>query len=553
MARRSKLTQQATMPSDDEVDEFHSNREQILFDEAGEYGGNRDVSESEDEEVMRGEDEDEDEDEEDGDEVDDEDEDEEEEEGEEEGDTKGWGGRKDYYGGDEVEDAEDVKQMAEEAIRQQKQNMKELGIDDYLDEDMEDWGKQAEIFDNKSSLVQMVINEDTDLDKLDKSEKMEILTSSFPEFIPLLKELHTLSPVLKEFGDGDVEQLKKVALSSYLGSIASYFSLFIENLKSGEVFGSMKEHPVMEVILTGRQIWKDVEGLDEESDDEFMDAREPQDMSHIEPEKEPEEAEAEISEDEASEISEKASDNEVREEVSESDSDMEIDITSKRDIKSTTSRPSNDYLESTIDDVDAEDKQKKKNSLRFYTSKIDQAQAKNTEKLTGDLDLPYKERLFERKQRLLEEARKRGASQQGDDLDLEEFNSDDERAVNDVNEMDEHYYQNIKNNKQQQKLSRKQAHKEATKLAKEGKLAEGQEIIGKDGKRALNYQIMKNKGLTAKKRKEVRNLRVKKRQKYDQAKKKLKSVRQVYEGEKGPYAGEKTGIKKGLSRSVKLV
>lgn len=549
MARRSKLTQQATMPSDDEVDEFHSNREQILFDEAGEYGRNRDVSESEDEEVMRGEDEDEDEDEEDGDEVDDEDEDEEEEEGEEEGDTKGWGGRKDYYGGDEVEDAEDVKQMAEEAIRQQKQNMKELGIDDYLDEDMEDWGKQAETFDNKSSLVQMVINEDTDLDKLDKSEKMEILTSSFPEFIPLLKELHTLSPVLKEFGDGDVEQLKKVALSSYLGSIASYFSLFIENLKSGEVFGSMKEHPVMEVILTGRQIWKDVEGLDEESDDEFMDAREPQDMSHIEPEK----AEAEISEDEASEISEEASDNEVSEEVSESDSDMEIDITSKRDIKSTTSRPSNDYLESTIDDVDAEDKQKKKNSLRFYTSKIDQAQAKNTEKLTGDLDLPYKERLFERKQRLLEEARKIGASQQGDDLDLEEFNSDDERAVNDVNEMDEHYYQNIKNNKQQQKLSRKQAHKEATKLAREGKLAEGQEIIGKDGKRALNYQIMKNKGLTAKKRKEVRNLRVKKRQKYDQAKKKLKSVRQVYEGEKGPYAGEKTGIKKGLSRSVKLV
>ena len=97
------------------------------------------------------------------------------------------------------------------------------------------------------------------------------------------------------------------------------------------------------------------------------------------------------------------------------------------------------------------------------------------------------------------------------------------------------------------------AHEEAVAAAKAGKLQELQESMGEDGKRAINYQILKNRGLTPHKKKDNRNTRVKKRKKYEQAKKKLKSVRQVYEGSLGPYEGEKTGIKKGLSRSVKLV
>ncbi|GMM29008.1 hypothetical protein DAMA08_017240 [Martiniozyma asiatica (nom. inval.)] len=73
-----------------------------------------------------------------------------------------------------------------------------------------------------------------------------------------------------------------------------------------------------------------------------------------------------------------------------------------------------------------------------------------------------------------------------------------------------------------------------------------------DGKRAIGYEIMKNKGLTAHRKKENRNARVKKRNKYDKAKKKLKSQRAVYEGQKGKYIGEESGIRRNLSRSVKL-
>lgn len=556
MARqRSKVSKAASrqsMPSDDEVDDFHNNQEKVMLERAGSYARAQEEEEDEEEEVMGLDEEDDDEEEEEEEEEDEEDEDEE-EEGDEEEREEGWGGRKNYYGGDEVDDAEAAKQMAEEAIRQQKKNLKELGIDDYYDEDMmEDWEQKAESFDTQStSKVNLVINdENNDLEKLDRSEKMELLSQSFPEFVPLLKELNELNIRMASFEeeeDNEVIKVKKSALSAYLGSISSYFSLFIDQVKSGEPFSSMKQHPVMETILTARQIWKEADKLaiaDDSDSEVFMDAEEYQDED-MEQAEELSGSESEVSQLESESESE-----------SESDDDLDIDINKKRQIKGSASKPVGDFIETdTLDDVDAEDKQRRKKSLRFYTSKIDQAQAKNDEKFAGDLDLPYKERLFERKQRLIEEARKRGQSDSlGADLDDQDFGSEDEKLANDINEEDDNYYQNLRQTKQHKKDARKVAHKEATKLAREGKLAEGRELVGDDGKRALNFQIMKNKGLTAKKRKEVRNARVKKRKKYEDAKKKLKSVRQVYDADnRGPYEGEKTGIKKGLSRSVKLV
>jgi U3 small nucleolar RNA-associated protein 3 len=58
-----------------------------------------------------------------------------------------------------------------------------------------------------------------------------------------------------------------------------------------------------------------------------------------------------------------------------------------------------------------------------------------------------------------------------------------------------------------------------------------------------------------KRKKDVRNPRVKKRKKYEEKKKKkLSSIRAVYKGGegRGGYGGEKTGIKTGLVKSIKL-
>jgi len=60
--------------------------------------------------------------------------------------------------------------------------------------------------------------------------------------------------------------------------------------------------------------------------------------------------------------------------------------------------------------------------------------------------------------------------------------------------------------------------------------------------------------LTPRRKKDVRNPRVKKRKKYEEKKKKLGSMRPVYKGGegKGGYGGELTGIKTGLVKSVRL-
>lgn len=64
----------------------------------------------------------------------------------------------------------------------------------------------------------------------------------------------------------------------------------------------------------------------------------------------------------------------------------------------------------------------------------------------------------------------------------------------------------------------------------------------------------RNKGLAPKRNKDSRNPRVKKRKKFEEKKKKLGSIRQLYKGGEGPggYGGELTGIKKNLVKSVKL-
>jgi len=75
----------------------------------------------------------------------------------------------------------------------------------------------------------------------------------------------------------------------------------------------------------------------------------------------------------------------------------------------------------------------------------------------------------------------------------------------------------------------------------------------KDIQRNINYDIMKAKGLTRKRKKIDRNSRVKFREKYRKALiKRGAKVQEYKEGPKGVYAGEKTGLKVGLIKSTAL-
>lgn len=78
-------------------------------------------------------------------------------------------------------------------------------------------------------------------------------------------------------------------------------------------------------------------------------------------------------------------------------------------------------------------------------------------------------------------------------------------------------------------------------------------LQGDNEKRAASYEIMKNKGLMPHRKKENRNPRVKKREKYEQALVRRKGqVREVITGAAGNYGGEMTGIKANLARSRKM-
>lgn len=543
------------MDSDlDEVDAFNSNREKIFLDGAGEYGQENEVLDFSDEEVMEiNENEDGDDDEQND--VSDDDDALLDDEGapEDEENDHGWGGRQKYYGGED-DDAND--EMAEEARRQQKKHLEELAMDDYVDDDMmEDWKKVATT-EEEQQKVSINANVGGSLDSLTTEEQRKLLLQSYPEFVPLLQEMVKLQPTLVT-----VERLqsrsgvaKATALRAYLGCLSSYFALFTEKLRLNEVF-SMKDEPIMENILGCREIWRQANELAENDEDEKEFSTEISPNSPQISQISPNSPQSSPDSPQVSPDSSLGSDSESDFVDAHEHLPLRIDINSRRNLAPSQSAANDDFTEIT-DAVDMEDKQRRKRTLRFYTSKIDQAAAKaNHERFTGDIDVPYKERLYERQQRLLEEARKRGLEKKdlGEELDEQEFGSGDEATAREVNAKDDEFYENVAQEKKTKRAARKMAHEEAVAAAKAGKLQELQESMGEDGKRAINYQILKNRGLTPHKKKDNRNTRVKKRKKYEQAKKKLKSVRQVYEGSLGPYEGEKTGIKKGLSRSVKLV
>ena len=118
----------------------------------------------------------------------------------------------------------------------------------------------------------------------------------------------------------------------------------------------------------------------------------------------------------------------------------------------------------------------------------------------------------------------------------------------------EDYYDLVASRSADKKASKAALAAAHAQAEREGGIVRVVEEENEDGKRAISYAIEKNKGLTPRRKKDVRNGRVKKRKKFEEKKKKLGSIRQIYKGGegRGGYGGEKTGIKTGLVKSVKL-
>lgn len=402
-----------------------------------------------------------------------------------------------------------------------------------------------------------------------------------------------------EVQDPPVTVIKFRALSAYLGSICMYFSLLTSPAKDKPVgalalpAAQLREHPVMNALVRCRKLWeqvKDLQPLDayQTSEDESVGVSEaaaeivPEpvtkngDIKEKKPASKPPKKQKKTKAQRAADAAQ--ADAEVRRaermrKTEEGLADLGSLVTSKPTKTSKTkSKPTTALKDGEDSDFGDEDaltaheaaqKAEKKKSLRFYTSQIAQKANKRGaagRDAGGDADIPHRERLKDRQARLNVQAEKRGKRDPNQpDFLGEESDEDDRRVAGEVRgdkqvTDDDEYYDMVTARNKQRKEEKKKlaaAHAEAE---KQGGRVEVQEKIGPDGKRAITYAIEKNKGLTPKRSKDVRNPRVKKRKKFEEKSKKLGSIRPIYKGgeSRGGYGGELTGIKKNLVKSVKL-
>ncbi|KAJ1827494.1 something about silencing protein 10 [Coemansia sp. RSA 2599] len=208
-----------------------------------------------------------------------------------------------------------------------------------------------------------------------------------------------------------------------------------------------------------------------------------------------------------------------------------------------------------LDADDAEDKARAVRRLRHHAKRIAQAQTKreSRSKLSGDADVPYKSR---RNDRLRVDDRsadaiRAQAEQYGDALDADVGMDIDGNSDAGDNDNDDDYYREVEQSVRRKKAEKEQRLQEQWRSMVDANVAAEAAVEG-EAKRAVNYQILKNKGLMPRRTKEQRNPRVKRRMRFEQAKKKLSSSVAQVRALDGTYGGEATGIKSSLSRSTRF-
>ncbi|KAJ0116339.1 hypothetical protein J7T55_007318 [Diaporthe amygdali] len=508
--------------------------------------------------------------------------DEDEQPGDEEGDDGYWGdSRKEYYDADAIETEADALAEEQEAKRLQKKKLAEMDEADFIfDED--EWAAAA---DDKEEGADVVTEELKDIevtDDMDANERYRILQARYPEFVPLVEEFERLQPQLAQLhkeAEGkpakSLEVVKHWILGCYVASLASYFAILTSPARDAGAPtvslspAELRDHEVMETLVSCREAWqkvRDLKATKTASEEPELDTEE--DISMAEEDIKPVKKSKLLLKADADRKKKKKKAEKERlakaKAVEESLADLSTLLTEPKKakmVKTVATTQEDDHSdfgeEEALDARTAADKAAKKKSLRFYTSQIVQKASRRADAgrdAGGDADIPYRERLRDRALRLNAEAEKRGNkdSKHGTALG-DDDSSGDEAVAKQVRGEEDEYYDMIAH-RSKAKKDDKTARKEALAAASVRDRVVEVETVGADGKRKINYQIEKNKGLAPKRKKEVRNSRVKKRKKYEDRQKKLKSMKATYQGGegKGGYQGETTGIKTGLIKSVKL-
>lgn len=510
-----------------------------------------------------------------------------EEEEEEDEDVEGWGtSKRDYYNADNIETEADALEEEAEAKRIQQKKLQKMSEADFgFDEN--DW-LDTEKDGDEDGAVTEVLKDVEITEDMGSEERRRLLNIRYPEFDQFADEFLDYQPTLRllqvqaeQPNATPITIAKHRALAAYISSLAMYFAILTSTANErgeSKALDSLElhDHQVMDCLLRCRELWTKANNLKVTEaislDDEAVssDEEESADEVVIKPVK-ARKSKKQIAA-EAAAMEAKAQRAKRIRQAEEGLADLSNLIskpskkTSKKRVEIAAADDDSDFgEEGTMDAREAAEKAQKKKSLRFYTSQIAQKANKRAgagRDAGGDADLPYRERLRDREARLMAEAEKRGRlldnNGRGDKTALGGDSDEDEadKATAAAMRDDENeYYDMVANaskTRKAEKAARFAAYATATAEGKLVREVEGE--IGEDGKRAIGYVIQKNKGLAPKRKKEVRNPRVKKRMKYEAKMKQLSSTKAVYKGgeSKGGYGGEMTGIKTGLVKSTKL-
>lgn len=461
-------------------------------------------------------------------------------------------------------------------------------------------------------LPPLVITKDTPIE-----EQKKIIATRYPEVALLSKELLALQVQHREL-ETEALEIEKVfleqqkvaddilptpgvitkwrALSAYLGCIAMYFAILISGPADAEgriaamTPSTIHSHPIMDNLLQTRNQWEQVKDMElpafvPASTDSGREERElaeksllnggtegtpqPNDEApkkkRIRKSKAQKKAEKALADMEAQRTQRLQRTREEVAELSAFASQLPTrgsETVASQPVAQAAADEDSDFGEAVTSNT--LDNSRRKKSLAFYTSQITQRANKRnraSRNAGGDDDIPYKERFRDRQARLNAEAEARGKKNKdilGTNKEQDNSNDEEDRRiaaeVRGAADDEDDYYQTIATQTQKRKTdkaARREAYKEA---ALKGASVRPVESVGSDGKRAITYEIEKNKGLTPRRKKEVRNPRVKKRKKYEEKMKKLGSIRPLYKGGegRGGYGGEMTGIDASVVRSRKF-
>jgi len=600
---------------DDSEDEFYAGRDKILLDQNADTKRKRQLIEQEkdlqpsDEEVLAYQDaadEDEDVSEDDGDEYS---EDEQPSDGakaklgrrgqddaEEEDDLEedNWGtNRADYYGDDVIETEEQAREEEAEAERLYQKQLRNMTEADFgFDEN--EWVEQKKDTKKARSVTEKLPDAQIP-DGATDQQRLDILKSRYPEFLPLAEDFADLQQAKQDLdisaariakslssgaqpGDGLPVTIKRDALSAYLATISMYFAVVSSAVGKGSNAQKitalppleLHEHAVIQGLARARDLWDQVadENVAEPvlppsvevkvTDTTPMKLKpSPKTNSQLKPAKEP------VKNSTSEEVRKKSKKSIDQNDITASkkkrkskskDKSRSLDISDLMDNAASDDEESELGDEQPLTAEEYAEKARKRKSLRFYTSQIASKANKRghaSREAGGDDDLPYKERQRDRHERLLKEAEARGRAKPDE---ADDFGEDAYEDIPGQLDQNDEYYNSLLNAKSKKKADKEARVEAYQRAAAEGATVYEEETVGADGKRAITYAIAKNKGLMPRRKKEVRNPRVKKRKKFDEKMKKLGSVRQVYKGGegRGGYGGELTGIKTNVVKSIKL-